>query len=130
MKANMTTTNQLPEVTPFDIAEKIKGLRKSLGMTQAEFAVRHGLSRTTVAMYETGRVKNIKGTIAFDLLAQAHEAGKRQGAEEERDRITSVDYSLPQTTYKTVWEKQAFQQGWTTAIKMMQSLALTTQGDV
>lgn len=43
--------------------------------------------------------------------------------QEERDRITDINFSLPSTTYKTVFERQAFQKGWTTAIRMMQAIA-------
>jgi len=45
------------------LKERLKELRKTLGMTQAEFSDRIGIKRNTLANYETGRNEPIDGII-------------------------------------------------------------------
>ena len=45
--------------------ERIKELRKALGLTQAEFAERIGLKRNTVTTYEMGRNEPISSVISL-----------------------------------------------------------------
>ena len=44
--------------------ERIKELRKALGLTQQEFANRVGVKRNTIAQYETGRNPPIDAVVA------------------------------------------------------------------
>ena len=83
------------------IGDKIKNLRKSRKLTQAEFAQKIGVSRSTLACYEVGeRVPNLKTLQeiteafgigldyfdlsvkdeAFDLLARAKEVFESKDA--------------------------------------------------
>ena len=45
--------------------ERIKKLRKALGLTQQEFAERLGIKRNTVANYETGRNTPIDAVVSL-----------------------------------------------------------------
>lgn len=46
-----------------------------------------------------------------------------QVVEEERDRILNIETSMPQTNYKTVFERIAFQQGYVAAIQIIKGVA-------
>ena len=45
--------------------ERIKAIRKALGLTQQEFADRLGIQRSTIAQYETGRNNPIDAVISL-----------------------------------------------------------------
>lgn len=54
--------------------ERIKELRKSLRLNQTEFGERIGVSRDTIASYETGRV--IPPTIAIEMICTKFHVSK------------------------------------------------------
>ncbi len=62
--------------------ERIKELRKSLGLTQQEFADRVGVKRNTIAQYETGRNPPIDAVVT-SICREFHvsEAWLRDGIE-------------------------------------------------
>jgi transcriptional regulator with XRE-family HTH domain len=43
-----------------DVGGRIHGIRKNLGLTQAQFAKRLGVTKVSVARYEAGRVPRLK----------------------------------------------------------------------
>ena len=43
-----------------DVAGRIHGIRKGLGLTQAQFSKRLGVTKVSVARYEAGRVPRLK----------------------------------------------------------------------
>src|SRR5262245_51423070 len=43
-----------------DVGGRIRGIRKTLGFTQAQFAKRLGVTKVSVARYEAGRVPRLK----------------------------------------------------------------------
>lgn len=45
--------------------ERIKAIRKALGLTQQEFADRIGIQRSTIAQYETGRNNPIDAVVSL-----------------------------------------------------------------
>lgn len=45
--------------------ERIKAIRKALGLTQQEFADRLGIQRSTIAQYETGRNNPIDAVVSL-----------------------------------------------------------------
>lgn len=45
--------------------ERIKSIRKALGLTQQEFADRLGIQRSTIAQYETGRNNPIDAVVSL-----------------------------------------------------------------
>lgn len=51
------------------MGERIKELRKALGLTQQEFADRIGVKRNTIAQYESGRNEPIDAVISLICLA-------------------------------------------------------------
>ena len=48
-----------------EFGERIKAIRKSLGLTQQEFANRLKIQRSTIAQYETGRNEPLSATVSL-----------------------------------------------------------------
>jgi transcriptional regulator with XRE-family HTH domain len=44
----------------FDVAGRIRRIRKSLGLTQAQFSKKLGVTKVSIARYEAGRVPRLK----------------------------------------------------------------------
>lgn len=71
------------------IGERIKRLRKDLGMTQQEFADRIGVKRNTIAMYDIGR--NVPSDAVISLICREfhiNEAWLRSGVGEMKTDMT------------------------------------------
>src|SRR5215470_5613814 len=49
-----------PHMRALDVAGRIHGIRKSLGLTQVQFSKRLGVTKVSVARYETGRIPRLK----------------------------------------------------------------------
>lgn len=69
--------------TPPDVTNRIREVRKALGLTLEELAARTGISWQTIQRYETG-VRNIK----LESLKQIAEALGVTSAELMRDAVT------------------------------------------
>ena len=65
--------SQNSKITP----DELRARRKSLGMTQSQFAEAAGVDRVTVARWETGK-REIDQLIRFALQVLEGEAAKKQ----------------------------------------------------
>lgn len=61
-----------------------------------------------------------------DVIRIAVARAKKAGAEEERERIKEIEISTPQTTYKNVFERVAFNQGFKSAIEIFKEFISLT----
>mgnify|MGYP001096971268 CR=1 FL=1 len=82
-----------------DVNERIKKLRKALGLTQEKFAERLGIKRNTVATYEIGRNEPIDAVISLICREYGvNEVWLRTGEGGDENMFTKIDeddrYSL------------------------------------
>lgn len=121
--------------------DRIRELRKALGLTQQEFADRIGIKRNTVANYETGRNDPVDSVCALIVREfNVNETWLRTGAGEMFTPVTR-DEEIAQFAAEVIKEDGSFKQrfvamlarlgedDWAVLEKMALSLAEKTKKD-
>jgi len=68
---NRQNTDAMPDANPV-IAQRIKTLRRVLGMNQTEFAAYIGVARTTIVNIEAGGQRGLPRTVADKIRQRCH----------------------------------------------------------